>query len=100
VEGRVAGRWDGVAGMTLEAPLLAAAAAARFDLPLVPAELFAGDFGAVVFAITLFLWGNGIRRKCGCLGRSYEHAKKTSSRSTVCRGDPPGLLLRPTSPGA
>jgi hypothetical protein len=27
----------------------------RLDLPLVSPELFAGDFGAVVFAITLFL---------------------------------------------
>src|SRR5579863_10549470 len=30
---------------------------ARLDLPLVSPELFAGDFGAVVFAITLFLGG-------------------------------------------
>ncbi len=29
----------------------------RLDLPLVSPELFAGDFGAVVFAITLFLCG-------------------------------------------
>ena len=29
----------------------------RLDLPLVSPELFAGDFGAVVFAITLFLGG-------------------------------------------
>jgi hypothetical protein len=46
-----------VAGMTLEAPFVADSMAARFDLPFVPAELFAGDFGAVVFAITLFLYG-------------------------------------------
>jgi hypothetical protein len=26
-----------------------------FDLPFAPAELLAGDFGAVVFAISLFL---------------------------------------------
>jgi hypothetical protein len=30
-------------------------AVGRLDLPLVSPELFAGDFGAVVFAITLFL---------------------------------------------
>ncbi|MFY9718535.1 MAG: hypothetical protein WAK16_02720 [Candidatus Cybelea sp.] len=29
----------------------------RLDLPLVSPELLAGDFGAVVFAITLFLYG-------------------------------------------
>jgi hypothetical protein len=29
----------------------------RLDLLLVSPELFAGDFGAVVFAITLFLYG-------------------------------------------
>jgi hypothetical protein len=46
-----------VAGMTLEAPFVTVCAAVRFDLPFVPAELFAGDFGAVVFAITLFLYG-------------------------------------------
>jgi hypothetical protein len=32
-------------------------AVGRLDLPLVSPELFAGDFGAVVFAITLFLGG-------------------------------------------
>jgi hypothetical protein len=32
----------------------------RLDLPLVSPELFAGDFGAVVFAIILFLGGYSV----------------------------------------
>ncbi|MHB8230796.1 MAG: hypothetical protein ACYDG0_08450 [Vulcanimicrobiaceae bacterium] len=39
-----------VVGMTVDGAL-EASAAPRFDLLLAPAELFAGDFGAVVFAI-------------------------------------------------
>jgi hypothetical protein len=49
--------------MTFDAPLVTAGPAVldppdadRFDLPFAPAELFAGAFGAVVFAITLFLY--------------------------------------------
>ena len=36
-------------------PAFAAGRSVRFDLPFVPAELFAGDFGAVVFAIIFSL---------------------------------------------
>jgi hypothetical protein len=39
----------------VEAPLPVTVTAARFDLPLPAADLFAGDFGAVVFAIILSL---------------------------------------------
>src|SRR5215469_4402258 len=42
--------------ITWEAPLVVAAGA-RFDLLLVPAGLFAETFGAVVFAMNLFLYG-------------------------------------------
>ncbi len=50
-----------VVGMTLEAPFDAVVATARFDLPFAPAELFAGDFGAVVFAINFFFLSQTIR---------------------------------------
>jgi hypothetical protein len=50
-----------VEGMTLAGPLPSATtfdeAADRFGLLLVSPEPFEGDFGAVVFAITLFLFG-------------------------------------------
>jgi hypothetical protein len=49
-----------VEGITLEAPFPSDAifeAADRFGLLLASPEAFAGDFGAVVFAITLFLYG-------------------------------------------
>jgi hypothetical protein len=49
-----------VEGITLEAPFPSEAifeAADRFGLLLASPEAFAGDFGAVVFAITLFLYG-------------------------------------------
>jgi hypothetical protein len=49
-----------VEGITLEAPFPSDAifgAADRFGLLLESPEAFAGDFGAVVFAITLFLYG-------------------------------------------
>jgi hypothetical protein len=50
--------------MVREAPFVTAEAAVRFDLPFVPlgglgaapGEPLAGDFGAVVFAIALFLF--------------------------------------------
>ena len=51
-----------VAGITWEAPLVVAAGA-RFDLLLVPAELFAGTLGAVVFAINFFLYGGDDKDK-------------------------------------
>jgi hypothetical protein len=47
-------------GITPDAPLPSPAlfgAADRFGLLLVSPEAFEGDFGAVVFAITLFLCG-------------------------------------------
>src|SRR5690349_16933694 len=51
-----------VLGCTVPAPFVcAAAAAARFDLLFVPTELFVGDLGAVVFAITRFLSHPGMK---------------------------------------
>jgi hypothetical protein len=50
-----------VEGITLEprspSPAVFDDAEERLDLPLVSPAPFAGDFGAVVFAITLFLYG-------------------------------------------
>ena len=73
-----------VAGMTLEAPLETAEAAdpllpldaGRFDLPFAPAELFAGAFGAVVFAITLFLcYESGCARTTQLAGTPKRRAR-------------------------
>jgi hypothetical protein len=67
--------------MTLEAPFVAVVPDARFDLPFAPAELFAGDFGAVVFAMNSLSLETIIGKRADA--RSYGHTKKTSTAPLV-----------------
>ena len=79
-----------VVGMTLEAPFDAVVADARFDLPFAPAELFAGDFGAVVFAINSLSLATIIGKRAD--DRRHGHTKKTST-APLAGGDSPSLTV-------
>ena len=88
-----------VAGITWEAPLVVAAGA-RFDLLLVPAELFAGTLGAVVFAINFFLYGGDDKDKNVGSSVAELRAHQKDERTLYrCRGDPPDILGGLFAPG-